>query len=302
MSFRLKIGDEIRDYGTMKGSNESDGEDGHRGPVPLYWETPCGHWDYEDGNKYEYGCEHLECARECSRYGIQPYTRDRLLAWIPVTKPLAFIILLFVHPALPFLLLISDFIACYTLGSLGANRIEGELDEFKMKHTVGGIKAEQIVHHTGSKNDHFIPKCALWVRLLPEMIRTADMLFVFYLLTGVICLAIQQYPQFISWDKVFTNLFLPTVFFGALALALRRCIPFKWFFDPYLETVVEPKKTVSKKGPEKRPIPASAPDGKKYGEEYFTLHYPPPVVKNNGKGKPESANKIAETADSRFIK
>jgi hypothetical protein len=236
----------------------------------LYWETSCGHWDYEDGDKYEYGCEHIECAMQSLRYGVKPYNRDTLLGLIPALKPLVFMVLLFVHPVLPFLLLISDFIALNLTQRPIEKQVKAELEEFRKKHTVGGVKAEQIMHHTGVKSDHIILKYALWVRLLPEMTRPADMLLVFLNMFPAICLADAQINQYsIDLVKGFENLIMPLIFSAVAALAFRQGMPFKWFINPIVEhdSVLVPDK------PEARKKPANAASGeKKHGNEYYILN------------------------------
>jgi hypothetical protein len=286
MTFRLKIGDEIREYSTLKGNNETAGEGGFKGPLPLYWETSCGHWDYEDGNKYEYGCEHIECAMQSLRYGVVPYNRDSFLGLIPVLKPLVFIVLLFVQPVLPFLLLISDFIALNLTQRPVEKQIKAELEEFRKKHTVGDVKAEQIKHHTGSQSDHIIPKYALWVRLLPEMTRTADMLFVFFILFTAICLADAQINQYsIDLAKGIEKLIMPLVFSAAAALAFRQGIPFKWFFNP----MAQPDSALVAVKPEIKEKPENTGIRKKnYGDEYFILHgYSPESAEKPVEHKPK---------------
>ena len=275
MTVRIKVGDETREYATMVESPEyaafnlphkvHDGESEEDRP-DWHWDTPCGKSEYDHG--YKYGCEHLDCAIKSCRYGVVAPEMDKIAVAVGFINPALLIVALFVHPLLAVSLFVSNFIAGY-LGCAWDNAaIKRDLKEFGRSGTIGGRKAELIIHHTGNESDHYVPKdFPLWMRLMPHIIEWVDTLAVFFWIFLAAGLVMPRVGE-LYWPDIFRNFLLPLIIFNALAFEFHT----GFFANKFLKSSFkkESDKVQENFGKRQKEYPAD-PNA---GREYFELHYP----------------------------
>ena len=243
MTFRLRVGNEIRDYATMKSTLEDPdlpaptwrSGNMHKVLCHWHWVTPCGHSEFDPG--YEYGCDHLECAYESARYGSVPYDRDNLLNALSIARPAVAIVLLFLYLPLAIGLIVSHWVALIISQEFRSHEIDNSLAEFKNFGTVGGIPAAEISHHGGAKDTHLTRKISAWEKLRPEfehLVKTFAVLWMIFLLVAYATVPASSGINWFNPEAIF-HLFVPLVVFTVWAIMLQFRIPFPRFMSIFSE-------------------------------------------------------------------